>query len=153
MKIHKQRGYTLVEMVVVLAIVGLLAALTVAIFNLQKVNNFNKQSEELVSALRKAQSQAATGENNDEYGISFSSGSYTTYRIDTATATQTSIATTTVSGTTISTSITPSASQVTFLRVSGQTKNATSATITMTLNGTSRTKVIIVNAAGQIYVQ
>ncbi len=140
-------------MIVVLAIIGLLAALTVAIFNLQKVNTFNKQSEELVSALRKAQSQAATGENNDEYGISFSSGSYTTYSIDPATATQTSIATTTVPNTTISTSITPAASQVTFQRVSGQTKNATSATITMTLNGTSRTKVIIVNAAGQIYVQ
>ena len=148
-----ERGFTLIETIVTLGIITLLVGATFGVFGLQRSANFDSQNQALLGDLRDMQGKARAVEANQEYGVSFSGNSWSTFSRNPATSTNTTIKTTNLSGSTLSTSITPTASQVIFSRLTGLPANSTNATLTMNLTAPSKSRVIKVDSTGSIYVQ
>jgi prepilin-type N-terminal cleavage/methylation domain-containing protein len=75
-----QRGLSLVELIIVLAIAGILLGISAAAFvNLSNTDLILAASQEVVSGLRQAQSQARSGLGDSAYGIHFTSSSATLF--------------------------------------------------------------------------
>ncbi len=79
-------GFTLIEMVIVIAIIGILSAMTLASFSGKRSERgIDRASQELAAALREAQSYAQAGrstnanEDNCSYGVQIASA--TAYHI------------------------------------------------------------------------
>ena len=147
------RGFTLVETMVVLGIIAIVSALTVGLVGFQRVSKFDEEVQTTLAELRQQQSKARTVNDNKEYGMQFATDSWTTYDVDPATATQTTGTTQTLSNSTLSAVVTPTASQVTFERLTGRTKNASSATLTFSRSTPSRSRSIKIEPDGRMYVQ
>ncbi len=148
----RSAGFTLVETIVTISIIGVIAGLSIRLYDLQGNATFDSEVEETLANLRKMQSEARVVNNNKEYGMSFTTSSWTTFSNDPATGTQTNIQTKSLGRATLGTTISPSASQVIFSRLTGQTKNTTSATLTFTRTGSSKSKSIIIQSSGVMYV-
>jgi Tfp pilus assembly protein FimT len=146
-------GFTLIEAVVTTTIIALLVGSTFAVLSIQKSARFDSQSQDLLGSLREMQSKSRAVEANREYGVSFSGNSWTTFSRDPSTLAVTNIRTTTLSSATLTTAITPSASQIVFSRLTGQPSNSTSATLTLSMTNPTKQRVIKVESAGAIYVQ
>jgi len=83
MKILKgnNSGFTFVEVVLVIAIFGILLGLSAMYYNSTQVRtDIHTQAANIVHYLRLSQSNAASGLNNQDHGIHFESGSYTTFK-------------------------------------------------------------------------
>lgn len=151
--VRSRDGFTLVEIVVVIAIVGVLAGLSIRLFGFLKSTTFDANVQEVLANLRQVQSQARTVNGNQEYGMSFSANGWTTFSNNPTTGVQTNITTKNYSGTTIATSFNPAATQVIFSRLTGQTKNAASGTVTISITNPTKSRVIQINSSGVVYVQ
>lgn len=146
-------GFTLIEAVVVLAIIGLIAAVGINLFAFQKNAEFNSNVDEVLTNLRKMQSEARTVTSNREYGMSFAGNTWTTFSSDPATNTQTVISSKTLPDVAITPVFTPAGSQIIFNRLSGTTKNSTSGAVTFTLDNPNKSKVVRIEASGVLYAQ
>jgi prepilin-type N-terminal cleavage/methylation domain-containing protein len=102
---HAQKGYTLVELVVVIAIAGLLVFTTLTgISNQNETARFGAQVEDIKTAIRGIQTEAASGRGDSipvgqqiyASRITFAANSYTTYRLSGTTKSWSSIATVTM---------------------------------------------------------
>lgn len=149
----RRRGFSLVETVVVLGIAAMVAAIGLAIFTPDRSAKFDGQVQNLLAELRQSQANARTVDNNKEYGVSFTSTSYTTFSRDPSNGSQTSIKTTTLSNATLAAVLTPVASSIIFDRLTGRPQNNTMATLTLTTTNPSRQKIIKVENTGVMYVQ
>lgn len=150
---HARNGFTLVEILVVVALIAFLLLIALAIIPIERGNRLDGQAQDLLSSLRNMQSNARVVADNKEYGVSFSSSAWSTYSIDPVSGTQTTIETRPLRDASLSISITPAASQVTFQRLTGTTKNSTDVTITIRQTSTNKTKTIYVKPSGVIYAQ
>lgn len=151
--LHSEPGFTLIETIVTMGIITLLVGATFAVVGLQRSATFDGQAQGLLGDLRDMQIKARAVEANQEYGVSFSGNSWSTFSRNPSTSTNTTIKTTALSGATLSTNITPSATQVVFTRLTGVPSGGTNATLTMTLTNPSKSRVIKVESTGSIYVQ
>lgn len=147
------KGFSIVETIVIMGIIAVVTAVGISIYSVERNSRFSSESGRLLADLRQSQSSARTVDNNKEYGISFTGTSYTSFSRDPASGTQTNIATTELKYATLSAAIAPDASQIVFSRLSGLPQNNTEATLTLTMNGSSRQKVIRVETTGVMYVQ
>lgn len=144
------RGFTLVQTVVTLAIAAAIAALSFSAISLQRNTTFDAQVAETMDALRQLQSQARTVDGNREYGITFNSTSWTSFWVDPATGTQTTITTKALANTNVTTS---PAGSITFVRLTGVPKSNATTTITFTSTRDNHIKAIVVTQSGVIYAQ
>lgn len=83
MRISKKnnKGFTLIEIVLVIAIFGILLGLSAMYYQSTQVRtDIHTQATNIVHYLRLAQSNAASGLNNQDHGVHFESGYYTTFR-------------------------------------------------------------------------
>ena len=68
-----KKSFTLIELILVIAILGILAGLGLPFLITFKTNqDLDNTSEELVSALRKAQTRAISSEKDSSWGVNFS---------------------------------------------------------------------------------
>ncbi len=87
-----RKGFTLIEVIVVLAIVSTLFAMTIVSLNSFQQNTYQNTSEDVfLSDLRLQQLKSMTGDNNssstvEPFGVYFSSNSYTLFRGNTYSA-------------------------------------------------------------------
>jgi prepilin-type N-terminal cleavage/methylation domain-containing protein len=146
------RGYTLIEVIVIIAIVGLLSAGVFGLYGILRGADFDSQAQALLSDLREMQTKSKTVESNKEYGVAFTSSSWTTKSRPIGGA-ATSLRTTNLDGVTLNASLNPSATELYFARLSGKPKNNTNATLTLTLTETGQTKRIQVKDTGVLYVE
>lgn len=151
--VRSTAGYTLIEVVVVLSVIGIIAGMSFAAVGLQRSAAFDSQSQDLLGSLRDMQSKSRSVEANREYGVSFSGNSWTTFSRDPATLAVSNIKITNLSSATLTTAISPTATQIVFTRLTGVPTNSTSATLTMNLTNPTKQRVLKVESAGAIYVQ
>jgi len=69
----KNLGFTLIEIIVVVGIISILAAIFVAYALLWPGKDLNNSTEEIISKLRLAQNKTLTSEGSSQYGIYFDS--------------------------------------------------------------------------------
>lgn len=75
-----QRGWTLVEIMVVIAVIGLLAAITVGMsLNTGAKQQLSIQAEQLANTMRSAQSRSIAGLHDDVWSLEITSSDYTLY--------------------------------------------------------------------------
>jgi prepilin-type N-terminal cleavage/methylation domain-containing protein len=81
-----QKGFTLIEILLVMAIISILFAISIVNLNTLQQNTYQNTSEELfLSDLKLQQLKSMTGDNNktstfETFGIYFGSNSYTLFR-------------------------------------------------------------------------
>lgn len=72
----KEKGFTLMEVVVVIAVLGAIAAITLASFYIiQKRSELNNNANELANILKLAQNLSITSEQESQYGVYFDTSS------------------------------------------------------------------------------
>lgn len=72
-KIKKNLGFTVIEILIVLAIIGILVAIFIAYALLRPGKDLDNSTEEVISKLRLAQSKTLTSEGPSQYGVYFDS--------------------------------------------------------------------------------
>lgn len=146
-------GYTLIEIIVIVAIIALVTAGGFGIYGIVRNANFDSQAQALLTDLREMQTKAKAVQGDKQYGVAFTSGSWTTKSRPAGGGTATTIETTNLSGATLSASLNPSATEIYFAQLTGKPLNSTDATLTLTRTETGQTKRIIVKDTGVLYAE
>ena len=151
MKSNEQRAFSVMEIIVVIAVLGLIASLVLAQFNkIRSTQVLNNSVATVLSSLHKARSQTSASINSSVYGVHFQSDQVilftgTTYTAGTSSNESIAI----ISPATISSiSLTGGASDLYFNRLSG----APSKTGTVTVTASSVSKIITIDATGNVSV-
>lgn len=77
----KQRGFTLIELIIVLAITAVLAAITIASFApLNRRTDLNGNAQNIVSILNSARSKTVSSESASQWGAHFESDKYALFK-------------------------------------------------------------------------
>lgn len=148
-----QSGTTLVEAVVILGIVGVVLASSTAILTLQKTTQFDGQAQALLGTLRAMQSRAQAVDGNLEYGVSFTTNSYTAYSRNPGNGTITNLQATQLTSASLASTITPNDTKITFSRLTGLPSGGAQATVTLSRTNPTKSAVIQITSAGVIYGQ
>ena len=152
-QIRSEDGFTLVEVIVTLAIIGVAAATGLGLIGLDRRAKLDNPFQNRVVELRQMQSHARTVKDNKEYGMSFTASSWTSFSRNPVSGVQTTLQTRPLVGVTLTTVISPPGTAVRFERLTGTTAGPTTATITMTSASLNQSKVVRVEPTGVIYVQ
>jgi len=76
-----KKAFTLIEILIVLAIISLVAVLAIPFYQPFQVRTYlDNNSQEIIQVLRKAQSKAMAGENDEVYGVHFSVDEYVLFK-------------------------------------------------------------------------
>ncbi|MDP9212114.1 MAG: type II secretion system GspH family protein [bacterium] len=152
-----QRGFTLVESIVVLAIVGIAATATFMLVGQDRGPRFNGEVEETVAELKRMQANARAAKDNQEYGMCFAANGWTSYGQDTndtadpcAAGFAGHIRTVGLSVATLATDLAPAADHVAFERVTGKPANGTSGTLTFSSVDPERSRTVRIESSGVI---
>ncbi len=153
-----QKGFTLVEVIVVMAIVSTLFAISIVSLNTFQQNTFQNTSEDVfISDLKLQQLKSMTGDNNstssfEPFGIHFEANSYTLFRGDTYSASDPENFTVVLNPNLTFSEVEFSNSQIIFEANSGEIAHFTPGNNTITINNsvTGTDAVITLNRYGVI---
>lgn len=142
--LSKQSGFTIMEMTLSLAVVGLIAGLSMPLFrSMQVTNDLDVATNAVVSSLRRSQTLSVAMEGDSTWGTKVVSGSVVTFR-GTSYATRVTAYDETFA---ISTEIIPTGiSEVVFSKLSGDPQQ----TGTFTLTSGTNVRTVAVNSKGTI---
>lgn len=150
-RLLRQRGFTLIETIVVAVIVGVVLSVSYSLLLLERTNRFDGHVQATLAELRNLQSQAKIVDDNKEFGMSFTASSWTSFSRDPVSGTQITIRTRQFSDASLATVLNPSGTQVVFARLTGRPSATT--TLTFSRTNPSRSAVVKVEASGVSYVQ
>lgn len=153
-----RKGFTLVEVIVVMAIVSTLFAISIVSLNTFQQNTFQNTSEDvLLSDLKLQQLKSMTGDNNstttfEEFGIHFETNSYTLFRGSSYSASDPENFTVTLNPNLSFSQVDFANSQIVFERNSGEIIGFTPGNNTITINNnvTDSDSIITLNRYGVI---
>ncbi len=152
-----QRGFTLVEAIVVLAIVGIAATATFMLVGQDRGPRFNGEVEETVAELKRMQGDARAAKDNKEYGVCFDADGWTSYAQDMNDTTDPcasgfagTIRSEEFSVASLVVDLTPAANRVTFERITGKPTNGTSGTLTFSSTDPQRNRTVRIESSGVI---
>lgn len=153
-----QKGFTLVEVIVVMAIVSTLFAISIVSLNTFQQNTFQNTSEDVfLSDLKLQQLKSMTGDNNstatfEEFGIHFETNSYTLFRGNSYSASDPENFTVTLNPNLSFSQVDFTNSQIVFERNSGEIIGFTAGDNTITINNsvTGSDSIITLNRYGVI---
>lgn len=153
-----QKGFTLVEILLVMAIVSSLFAISIVNLNNLQQNTYQNTSEELfLSDLKLQQLKSMTGDNNtsaavEPFGIYFGTNTYTLFRGDTYSASDPENFTIELNPNLTFASVEFANSQIIFAKNSGEIVGFTDGNNTITINNsiTGTNSVITLNKYGVI---
>lgn len=154
----RNRGYTVVEVVVVMAIIAVVVAIAFSMAGGDRPAKFGQDFDELTANLRSLQSDARAAKGNEEFGMCFASGGWTSFSIpsdSTADPCESGFAgkirSETFRVTAMGAEVSPSSDRIVFQRITGRTKGGSQATLTLTLTDPDRTRTLKVDPNGGIH--
>ena len=148
---NTKNGFTLMELVVVLGIIGFLISITFSIFSSFKNNeSLNVSSGLVVEVLRQAKHSTIDSKNSNQYGVHFDSDSIVLYvgPVYSAVSPTNQIYRFSSDISVYSTNLNGSGNDVLFNKVTGDTNN--NGTITLRSQTASTTKTITIYKTGLI---
>lgn len=151
-----QKAFTLIELLMVIAISAIIMTFTMITYTLiVQTNDVNVEAQKIASTLVTAREQSLDRYNNSQYGVHFTTNSYTLFPGTTYSASNTSNQLHTVPADVSITSQTVDGSgDIVFNLMDGTLSSpTTSASITLATLVGSNTKTITVNAQGSVSIQ
>lgn len=153
-----QKGFTLIEILLVMAIISILFAISIVNLNTLQQNTYQNTSEELLlSDLKLQQLKSMTGDNNNSstfetFGIYFGNNSYTLFRGATYSAADVENFTIELNPNLTFSNVEFANSQIVFEKNSGEIIGFTDGSDTITINNsiTGTNAVITLNKYGVI---
>jgi prepilin-type N-terminal cleavage/methylation domain-containing protein len=146
-------GFTIIEVLIAIAIIGVLASLTIAYFNsFLSRNELKNESIKIVDALRRARGQSMAGQSDSQWGVHFESNKYVLFQGNTFTANDSFNEETTLAEvlTISSINLNGGGSNVVFSKINGETTQFGTTTIQ---NDIGETKNIVINAYGNVEIR
>lgn len=75
-----KKGFTLIEILIVIAIIGILTTISVSVFSTYRsVQSIDRDTDTVVEILRQARSETLSSENATTYGVHFASSTITLF--------------------------------------------------------------------------
>ncbi|MBI4992268.1 MAG: prepilin-type N-terminal cleavage/methylation domain-containing protein [Candidatus Harrisonbacteria bacterium] len=149
----KQNGFTVVEVLIAIAVVSVLASLSVAYFNsFLARNELQNESLKVVDSLRRARGQSMARQEDSQWGVHFESNKYVLFKGSSYSAADSYNEEITLPDVlTISTiNLNGGGSDVVFNKITGETLNFGTTTIQNDLN---ESKNIVINSYGTIEIR
>jgi prepilin-type N-terminal cleavage/methylation domain-containing protein len=140
-----KRGFTLIEILVVIVIMAILVTIVLSVFpKFNKSQALDKDAETIVQILRQARSQTLSSKNATQYGVHFGSSAATLFSGSTysSSASDNQVFTLQTSDLIVSTGLTGGGSDVIFIRLSGETSQYGTITVSSPTLSTTRTVTI-----------
>lgn len=147
------RGITLAEIMVSIAIIALLAAIGITSFlNSRSAKQLETTTDAVAARLHEAKTSAISGKNGTNFGVAFSSTTYTLWRGSSYDANSINNRVVTIpSGLTINTNLPGPSYSIMFTRITGTPSTSGNITVSKT-NDASTSDTISVGAFGDITV-
>ncbi len=148
---HTRKGFTLIEILIVIAILAVLVTIIVSTFSLFNKNEaIKKDTETVVEVLQQARSQTLSSKNGSQYGVHFGTSKITlftgaTYSAGASTNSDTTLAST---DTIVTVTLTGGGNDIVFTRLTGET--AQNGTVVVSSPTSSRTKTVTIYKTGVI---
>lgn len=153
----KHRGFTLVEAVVVMAIIAIAATATFMLVGQDRGPRFDGEVDKTVAELKRMQGNARAAKDNKEYGMCFATDSWTSYARDPGDTADPCaggfpgvIQTIEFTVASLAATLTPNADHITFERVSGKPRDGTTATLTFSSAEPDRSRTVDITSSGVI---
>ncbi|HEY8108817.1 MAG TPA: GspH/FimT family pseudopilin [Patescibacteria group bacterium] len=154
------RGYTLIEVLTVVAIIGIVTVVAFSLAGGDKTARFGQDFDELAANLRDLQANARAAKDNREYGMCLRSDGWSSFAVQSdttadpcATGYPEQIKPVNFEVASMSAAVSPSTDRVVFERVTGRTKDGSTATLTLTLDNPARTRTLRIETNGAIHEQ
>jgi len=148
------KGFTLLEVLVVLAIIGLLVVILTTSFNsFNKNQSLQKDTENIVAVLKQARNQTLASKNSNSYGVHFASSTITLFvgNVYDQNSLTNEITYLNQNNLISGLSLYGASTSVVFQKLTGETGQY--GTINITSGGTSDTKVVTIYKTGLVESQ
>ena len=139
----KQKGFSLLEIIIVMAVIGLLSAIVIPSFNGTKTSKVLKVTSTNIDAiLEQVKGNALAGKDGLNQGIYFTSTGYTPFEGTSYASSNSKGATQTIDGALSITTTAPS-SNVIFSRISGNANAVSTTTISITSTPSKKVDIVV----------
>jgi Tfp pilus assembly protein FimT len=147
------KGFTLIEILISIAIMMVMISIGITVFySSKKAATLTASSDGVISTLEQARSNALSGKDGSDYGVRFSTSTYTFFTGDTYNSSDSSnIIYQTNAGTTITSSLGGSGNTVVFYRLTGLP--SATGTVTVSQQSPSKSHVITIGSQGNVTIQ